>query len=370
MNKKYSIVLIAILVITALIVGCSNAPGTTAPAKDQVFTIGYNNLGQGVPALDLIEAEGRYVNTVLGNKFTVVNNEFQADKLQKDIQSLISSGVHGIMLFGWVPTAIPGISDMCQQAKIPFVIFDQIPRDEEQKAYLSKNPYYVGSVGIDNTTSAANIAKIAAEKYKTALIIGGAVGDIVHDARFAGFRQAFEKAGGTILGEAHCSDPSEATAKGEDLLAAHPEAECIYALTGDFATGMITALGNKKLEIPIFASDIVAASLEDINSGKIEVGQGGCSIATSMAAVLLQNYLDGHSIKTPEGQAPYFGNIVLFEVRAKDTADYKKYFVDGNPFTEDQIKSLSYRYNEKVDYSTYMDFIKNYSIDMLNEAHK
>ncbi|HAL74009.1 MAG TPA: hypothetical protein DCM45_02820 [Clostridiales bacterium] len=370
MNKKRLMVIIAIVAAMALFAGCTGTPGTTAPPTDKTFSVGYNNLGQGVPALDLIEAEGRYVNTILGNKFTVVNDEFQADKLQKDIQSLISSGVNGIMLFGWVPTAIPGISDMCQQAKVPFVIFDQIPRDEEQKANLLKNPYYAGSVGIDNTTSAANLAKIAAEKYKTALIIGGAVGDIVHDARFAGFKQAFEAAGGKILGEAHCTDPSEATTKGEDLLAAHPEAECIYALTGDFATGMITALGNKKLEIPIFASDIVAASLADINSGKIEVGQGGCSIATSMAAILLQNYMDGHPIKTTDNQAPYFGNIVLFEVRAKDTADYKKYFVDGNPFTEKQIKSLSYRYNNKVDYKAFMDFIDSYSIDMLNEAHK
>lgn len=369
MKKKNLMVIVSIIAAIALLAGCGTTT-TTAPVAKDSFTVGYNNLGQGVPALDSIEAEGRYVNTVLGNKFVVVNNEFQADKLQKDIQSLISSGVDGIMLFGWVPTALQGISDMCQTAKIPFVIFDQIPRDEEMKASLLKNPYYVGSVGIDNTTSAENMAKIAVEKYKTALIIGGAVGDIVHDARFAGFTAAYEAAGGKVLGTAHCADPSEATTKGEDLLAAHPDAECVYALTGDFATGMITAMSNKNLEIPIFASDIVAASLVDIDSGKIEVGQGGFSIATSMGAILLQNYMDGHPIMTADNKAPYFGNIVLFEVRKADTANYKKYFIDGNPFTEAQIKNLSYRFNNSVNYQSFMDFINSYSMEMLNEAHK
>ncbi len=367
--KRKAIAVLAILMTLSLLVSCNAGSQTTTTTNvAEGFTIGYNNLGQGVPALDSIEAEGKYVNTVLGNEFVVVNDEFQADKLQKDIQSLISSGVDGIMLFGWVPTAIPGISDMCEQSKVPFVIFDQIPRDEEMITQLEANPYYVGSVGIDNYTSAENMAKIAAQQYKKALIIGGAVGDIVHDARFEGFTDAFEAAGGTILGTAHCADPSEATTKGEDLLAAHPEAEVIYALTGDFATGMITALENKNLEIPIVASDIVSASLDDINDGKIEVGQGGFYIATSMAAVLLDNYIAGHPIMTEDNKAPYFGNIVLFEVTAEDTSDYRAYFIDGHPFTESQLLGLAFRYNDSVGYLDFMNFIESYSIEMLKEA--
>lgn len=369
-KKACFLVLAVIFIFTAIFSGCSSSVKPSGSANTtSTYTVGYNNWGQGVFALDLIENEGRYVNETLGNKFMAANDEFKADKLQTDIQNMISSGVNGIMFFGVVPTLIPIVAEQCEKAKVPFVIFDQIPRDETVKANLLKNKYYVGSVGTDNIKIGENMAGYAKD-YKTALIIGGAVGDPVHDARVNGFKQAFEANGGKVLGIARCTDPSEAATKGDDLIAANPNAECIYALTGDFATGALTALGNHKAKMKVFASDIEAETLKNIANGVVEKGDGGSTICTSLAAILLQNFMDGHPILTPDGKAPFFDTIVSFPVEAKDAAEYQKLYLDGHPLTEEMIKNLTYRYNKNVSYDTFKEFIQSYSLAKISEQHK
>ncbi len=378
--KKASLILAVLMIISVGLFGCANettgsttgtsATTTSSSGEFSTFSIGYNNLGQGVPALDNIEEQARYLNEdIVGNNFVVVNDEFTADKLIKDVQSLISSDVDGIMLFAWVPTAILNIADLCEQTKVPFVIFDQIPQDMEVVSQLEDNPYYVGSVGINNAGVGTAMAEYALEKYKSAVILGGAVGDPIHDTRIDAFVETFEAGGGEVLGVTRAQDPSEAAIKAEDLLSAHPDAECIFTLTGDFATGAITALSNKGLDIPILSSDLVADTLNDLKDGKVEIAQGG-NIATPIGSILLQNFLDGHPLMAENGKAPYFNAQTLFFVNGEQADAYQMYYYDSFPLSEDQVSGLLYRYNSDVTIDSVKDFLDNFTMDALIAAHE
>ncbi len=369
------------MMVAAVLGGCSNAAAggdkeassQTGTAPDSVgdtttgpgYTVSGNIWGQGVNALDMISNEAEYVCETLGNTYKVYNDNFTADTQGTNIQSMVSAGTDGIMVFGSVPTLYSTLSETCAGARIPFVIYDQIPTDENILKMLAKNEYYVGSVGTDNYAAGSNMAKSMLEAgIKSAVILGGAVGDPVHDARVKGFTEALEAGGGSALGAGRCDSPADAATKGDDLIAAYPDAQGIYALTGDFAIGALTALSNHNAAIPVYCSDTTQEAIQYIKSGEIAKGDGGSKIATTLAALLLDNYLVGNVIRDPEGSAPYFNTIVPFIITADNAEDYAGYFLTGHPLGKEALDSLS---GEGVTYQSFVDFISNYSLDFIKE---
>ena len=339
-----------------------DAPGTPS-ASGGAYLIAENNWGQGVGALDLIENEARYTVTTFGCDFQAYNDEFNADKMKTNIQGMLSASTDGILFFGAVPTLIPVVAQMCEQAKVPFVIFDQIPLDAQVIEQLEANPYYVGSVGTDNYAAGASMAKYALDNgSKNAIILGGAVGDSVHDARIEGFTAAFEQSGGTIAGIGHCDSPASGTTKCDDLIAASPNADTIYALTGDYATSALTALDNHSASMSVYVTDSTANTLQDLKDGKVVVGDGGASIATTLAATLLVNWLDGNQLKTDEGKAPYLNTIVAFPIYADSADDYQKYWLAENPLTAEQLQALR---GPDVTMADIDAFVSGYSLETI-----
>lgn len=325
------------------------------------YSVSGNIWGQGVNALDIIASEAQYVNESVGNSFKVYNDNFTADTQASNIQNMASSGSDGMMIFGSVPTLYTTLSSTCEKTKIPFVIFDQIPTDDKVISNLNKNTYYVGSVGTDNYAAGENIAKKMLESgIKSAFVLGGAVGDPVHDARAKGFTEAFEKGGGKLLAAGRCDSPADAATKGDDLVSANPDSEAIYALTGDFAIGAITALSNHNKKMAIYCSDTTEECINYIKDGTIAYGDGGSKIVTTLAALLLDNYLNGNIIKADNDVAPYFNTIVPFEITADNADQYSESFLKGHPMTTDALNKLT---GEGVTYQTFVDFIENYSLE-------
>ncbi|MGN0734148.1 MAG: sugar ABC transporter substrate-binding protein [Emergencia sp.] len=362
--KAVSLLLIASMVLFSFTACGSKDEGDGGADAAAGHKVSGNILGQGVNALDIIEQECKYVQESIGNSWTVYNDNFSADTHASNIQTMAQEGTDGMMIFGFVPTLYTKISEICQGASIPFVFFDQIPSDEKVLSTLNENEYYVGSVGTDNYAAGANVAKKMLENgIKTAFTLGGAVGDVVHDARLAGFKDAFTEGGGKLVAEGHCDSPADATTKGDDLIAAN-KVDGIYALTGDYAIGVLTALSNHGADIPVYCSDTTAEAIEKIKSGEIAYGDGGSKIATTLAGLLLDNYMDGNIIKDSEGKAPYFGTIVPFEITADNADQYAELFLTGHPMTADAMSELT---GEGVTYDTFVQFIENYSFESLTK---
>ena len=367
--KKFSVLLSGLLILSAL-AGCgaekdNSKEANGESASEGVYSISGNIWGQGVNALDIIAGEAQFVNEQVGNQYQVYNDNFTADTQASNIQNMASSGSDGMMIFGSVPTLYNTLSSTCEKAKIPFVIFDQIPSDQVMLDRLSENQYYVGSVGTDNSAAGANAAKKMLESgIQSAFILGGSVGDPVHDARVAGFTEAFEQGGGKVLAAGRCDSPSDAATKGDDLVSANPEAQGIYALTGDYAIGAVTALSNHNATMAIYCSDTTEECIPYLKDGTISYGDGGSKIATTLAALLLQNYLKGNIILDEQGNAPYFNTIVPFEVNGQNAEKYAAYYLQGHPLAKEKLQALS---GDDVTYQSFVDFINQYSMEEIEK---
>lgn len=389
MKRKLAAISMCAVLIGAMTAGCSGTSSESATSKESAsassqassassqeassldgdssiksYNFAGDIVGQGAAALDDLVDEESYIFNSMNSKFQIYNDNFTADTQGTNVQTMASSGYDGMMIFGWNATLYTTINDISSTASVPYVIFDQIPQDQEVIDQLSMNQYYVGSVGVDNYSGAGVAAQEMYDAGITKVIlVGGSVGDVVHDSREKGFTEKFEELGGEVLGVARCSDPSEATTKTDDLLSAYPDAQGAYCFTGDYAVSALSALDNySSLDLKVYCSDTTAESIPYIIDGSIVRGDSGSKIAAILAATLLYNYANGNPILDEEGNAPLFNNIVSFTVDASNAQEYDDKFLSGHPFTAEGIQEFI---QEDVTYQTYVDYISEFSMDTL-----
>ncbi|MCI8993126.1 MAG: substrate-binding domain-containing protein [Eubacterium sp.] len=340
--------------------GAETAGGSAGAAKDGLSFAG-DIVGQGGVALDIFVSEMEYDFEGLGSDFQIYNDNFTADTQMQNMETMASKGYDGIMVYGWNATSLNSISSTFATAQIPFVIFDQIPRDEESVAAMEQNEYYVGSVGTDSYAEGVNAAQAMLDNGITkALILGGSVGDTIHDTRIEGFTKTFEEAGGKVLGAGRCTDPSEATTKFDDLLSANGDATGAYCLSGDYAIAAISAMGNHpEADVKLYVAGATNETIPYIKDGTIAYADSGSKLVIPIAAALLKNAAIGNVIKDEDGSAPYFNNVIPFEVTADNADRFTELFLTGHPLTAEEMQALV---GENVTYQDFVEFINNYSM--------
>ncbi len=345
--------------------------GEAAPAETEQgeevptasYNIGVNTWGSGVPILDAFGDNAEYALTSLGNTTMRASDDFTPDKETANVQNFCAAGVNGIALQAAGVTNLLQMGDICMDAKVPFVLFTFIGEEPDRVKLQDNNPYYVGCIDADMVTDGMEVAQMAIDDgCTTAVIIGGNIGDNNMDQRSEGFRQAFEAGGGTILSEARCTDASECPTKAEDMLSAYKEAECLYAMVGDYIPGSLSAIDKLGLTggINVYMSCVDKTSAEYIKDGTIKAGNDGIMLASLIAPTLLQNYLDGHPILDENGKAPHL-QTHPFAVNKDNVDAYMSVFTtDGvQPVTVGMLESLCWRFNQDVTYETYLDLMEN-----------
>lgn len=380
--KKLIPILAVLLIVSMAAAGCagekapagdSTAPDGSGEAKDS-YLIGVNTWGSGVPILDAFGDYGEYSLKALGNDTMRASDDFTPDKETANVQNFCSAGVDGISLQAAGVTNLLQMGDICKSAKVPFVMNTFIGEEPDREKLRENNPYYVGCIDLDMVTDGKEVAQMAlADGCKTAVIIGGNIGDNNMDQRSQGFREAFTAGGGTVLDEARCTDASECPTKAEDMLSAHRDADCLYAMVGDYIPGSLSAIDKLGLSgnIKVYMSCVDKTSAEYIKQGVIRAGNDGIMLPSLIAPTLLQNYLDGHPILDENGKAPHL-RTRAFKVDESNVDDYMSIFTtDGVfPLTEEMLKNLCYRFNPDVTYQTYVDLIKSgLTLEAIIKAH-
>ena len=350
-----------------------SGPATPAePSGDGEYTIGVTTWGSGVPILDMFGNENQYVLGLIGVGTNRVSDDFTADKQVTNIQNLISAGVNGVVNQGSGVTTIPQMAALCKDAGIPIVFNVSCGLEEDLQELQKSNEYYVGAVDANMYLDGQIIAEKAyADGCRTAVMIGGNVGDSDIDKRMNGFTDKFEELGGKVLANARCTDNSECPTKAEDMLSAHMDVDCIYATVGDYVAGSMSAIDNLGLDTKVYLSCTDEDSAKMILEGKIAAGNDGIGLACSIAPALLINFLDGHPILDENGLAPRLQTIP-FTITADNAQDYLDIFYGegSHPFTEDMFTSLLWRNNENVTYQDYVDLVTNLNLEYILEAHK
>ncbi len=378
-SKLIPLLLVIVMVLSLALTGCGKT-ATTNPASpaasgdtSKTYNISCLILGTVTPVIVEYGTVSDLVGKVYGNTTTIVSDEFRADTQMANIQNAIAKGASAIMFSPVFTAQVAKIGEMCQAAKIPFAMYDNDP-GQATIDLVKDNPYYVGTVTTNGYDCGKQIAVNALKDGCTkAVLIGGAVGQSFFDSRTTGFTDAFVAGGGQVLGTARCTDPSEAPVKGEDLLSANRDADCVYGMASDFIDGgTYTALKNLGLtNVKVYCSAAFATAAQAIADGTYTSGNDGNNLPAQIATVLVENYLDGHAIKDDSGKAPFL-QVGPFAITKDNALDYNAIFhADGVlPMAISNVKNLSYRYNSKVTYKDFSDFVTSgISVATLKTAH-
>ncbi|MCD7743615.1 MAG: sugar ABC transporter substrate-binding protein [Oscillospiraceae bacterium] len=361
---------LALAASAALLLGCagcgSSGSGTESGGSGDgtdAYLIGYNTWGAGVAVFEQMMIEIPFSIETLGGEASGASDDFTADTELNNIKNFVSAGVDGVLMQCAASTTLSEAISVCESAGIPLAmgIFPSTPEDRA----AIESDIYVGCGYADLVTDGYNAGAEAAEAgYKTAVIIGGNLGDPNNDDRVEGFTDAFESAGGQVVDTARCTSPAEALEKANALLSANRDVDMIYCITSDYAPGTITALESLSLEIPVYASSLSAEVLDYVRNGQIVRTSYGNDLGQGFAVALLFNYLDGHQILDDEGNVPDLG-MVPFRVDAENVeAVVDLFFTDGvHPFSQKMLETLAWRYNESVTYQDFVDMMDSIEND-------
>ena len=383
MRKKVSKIL-ALIVALVMMLGCAACSNNDTPAETgsapvetggepaetgggdtagaENWTIGSNIWGTGVPILEMMNSASLYVIDNFGCTSMGVSDDYSSDVTIQNMQKFIGAGVAGANVYCNAATTLPRVVDIFTEAETPFALHTGIGT-EDQFSMLTECEYFAGAVDANCVLAGEQMAELAYEEgCRTAVMIGGNIGDTNHDQRSQGFRETFEALGGTVLDEARCTDASEATTKAGDLLSANREADCIYCFVGDYVPGSVTASENLGISdhLKIYVSNVDASTAEMIKEGTVAGGNDGTNMPPMIGSSLVMNYLDGYKIVDENGLACHFQTTPI--VITPDNVDlYMDVFcVDGQqPIADSIMETLLGRYNPETGYDTYMDVINN-----------
>ena len=335
-----------------------------AAAGEGSYTIASSTWGAGAYPLDDIVSNNQYLCNIIGGTLDVANNEFTADKVVSNLENQLANNPDGVLIQTMAQTTFgQEISDVSAK-NLPFAFDSNFPEDESlvEKCYSIES--FCGGVCSNPYEMGVAMAELAyADGHRTAVTTGAALGDYSHDNRMKGFKETFEKLGGTFLQDAHCADPSEAVAKTNDLLTANPDVDCIYATGGDYLSACATIKESRSdLDVAIYGTDIDPTLNPYIEDGTVTAMNGGQGVCGSIAITLIVNYLDGHQILDADGKAPLFDNLNVFTITGENAAGFQKLYDAGaNLVGDDNYKKLLYRYNPDVTIETYNEVLEGYA---------
>ncbi len=338
MNMKKFLALLLALSMAQTLAACGGTSdsGGSGDGSDS-YLIGYNTWGAGVAVFEQMMIEIPYSIETLGGEASGASDDFTADTELNNIKNFVSAGVDGVLMQCAASSTLSEAMSACDSAGIPLALGIFVATAEDRAALDSD--LYVGCAYADLVTDGYNAGTEAAEAgYKTAVIIGGNLGDPNNEERVAGCTEALEAAGGDVVDSARFTSPAEALEKANALLSANRDVDVIYCITSDYAPGTITALESLSLDIPVYASSMSAEVLDYIRSGQIVRTSYGNDLGQGFAVALLVNYLDGHQILDDAGNVPELA-MVPFRVDA-DNLDVviDLFFPDGaHPFSEKML---------------------------------
>lgn len=334
------------------------------------YKFGTNIWGSGSYVLESNAKTANANYTGLGITVDGISNEFTADKITTDVQTQITDGCQAILEMCVTQPSFMSVSQICEENGVPFVLYDKTPGDEETKALVESKSMYVGT---DYQFGYEIGKKCAEDGCSKVILVRSSIGDASHDEREKGFTAAFvDEAGGEILGSAVCANPGEAVDKSNDVITAYgQDADCIYALGSDFATGTINAIAARSdsysKELKIYTTDFTPDMAQLILDGKLAALNGGQLEECSVAAALACNWLDGHPILDENGKAPYFNKMMPCTIDETNAQAYVDKMEAGEPIIpQEYYKNLLYRYNPDVTYDDFVEFLENYSQIYMN----
>ncbi len=293
----------------------------------------------------------------LGVKTQWVDQGHVSEQVTASVETLCAAGCQGIIICNSADSEMTSAINTCDEYGVYIAQFFRIISEENspevyQTACNSK--YYVGAVHEDEVTNGYTLVNLLIENGDRNIgLEAWTVGDATFQARWEGYQKAVDE-----WNEANpddqvtMSEPVYANTSSEEGAAAAmslynsiPDMDALIVAGGggDPLVGSIGAFENAGLtgKIDVVSTDFLDDLAEQLESGGMFAESGGHFCDPLFAFLLVYNAVQGNYVKE-EGT---FGYEILFPYlyvsSPDDYANYEQYFVDAEPYTDEEIVAMA-----------------------------
>ncbi len=377
--KKLRKVLVLVLVIgmISLTVGQVTA-AETAPVDK--LMVGIVTTSISTPTFDAMKYSQQVAIEAAGGTMIEAIWDFTADGVVTAIEELIQKGANVVTFTPFDESTLPRISRVCEKAQCYFSLDFRYIADDDIRAELEANPYFVGSCKEDEEQAGYNmVAKLAQEKGVDQIaLISQPTGDQVTNGRDAGIQRACEEFGVELVAEVrNISAASDATKAVESFFASYPDLDAVV-YGGTTVSGAIAAIltgfenAGKTGSAYLVGWDFDDTMQPGFDSGTIVTFAGGhLTVDPPVSLTLAINAAMG----TPLSEdGPIYLNLPLMMVNSwEDVNDYLELVIynDNVPYNTTEFQQNFYKFmNPDVTAESVQAYIDNWSLADVKARHE
>lgn len=341
---------------TAAMVGSMATVGTTTVSAADI-TIGVSIwsstdvLGSQCKKIIDKAAEALDVNVMY------VDQGHVSEQVTSSVEQLCAAGCDGIIICNSADSEMTSAIQTCDANGVYLTQFFRIISEENSpEVYQTacNSQYYLGAVHEDEVTNGYTLVNLLLENGDRNIALEAwTVGDATFQQRWEGYKQAIEEWNAANPDDqATLTEPVYANTSSEEgaaaalsLINSNPDTDALIVAGGggDPLVGSIGALANEGLtgEIDVVSTDFLDDLAEQLEIGGMFAESGGHFCDPLFAFLLTYNAIQGNYVKE-EGS---FGYEILFPYlyvsSSEDYANYEQYFVEDDPYTDEEIIEMA-----------------------------
>lgn len=354
---KKSIKKLTALAAAATMIGTSPAAGAvTVQAADDI-TIGVSIWS----STDVLGSQSKKIidkaAKALGVNVMYVDQGHVSEQVTSSIEQLCAAGCDGIIVCNSADSEMTSAIQTCEANNVYLTQFYRVISEENSPEVYEtacNSKYYLGAVHEDEVTNGYTLVNLLLENGDRNIgLEAWTVGDATFQQRWKGYQQAIDE-----WNEANPDDPAsmtepvyantsseEGAAAALSLYNSNPDMDALIVAGGggDPLVGSIGALANEGLtgKIDVVSTDFLDDLGEQLESGGMFAESGGHFCDPLYAFLITYNAIKGNYVKEEgsfgyEIQFPY-----LYVSSSEDYANYQKYFVDDDPYTDEEIIEMA-----------------------------
>lgn len=311
--------------------------------------------------------------------FNPDTEDFSADSVVRAAQSFADQGVDGMIVINFSEDSLVDISNICEEAKIPFIQATRTINDADVATKVEKNPYYIGRMHESEYAAAYEVGrKLIDSGSKKIIMLCPEHGDVAYEARAEGFRDACEEPDVDVIEEVwELGDDDITTNATKELLEKHPDADGIFSIRGGLFPFIVDAQDQMGIKdyIPIAGVDFDKSLGQYIESGAIKAVAGGHHADASLSLITLVNAIRGSYDKSLYPLDINYSMMVIDSLEAFN--DYKDWclgydedYDNRQILNANDARGLCVDYNPKTTLNDITVFAENMSLSAVKERHK
>ncbi len=293
----------------------------------------------------------------LGVSVMYVDQGHVSEQVTASVETLCAAGCQGIIICNSADSEMTSAIQTCDANHVYLAQFFRIiSKENSPEVYQTAcdSQYYLGAVHEDEVTNGYTLANLLLNNGdRTIGLAAWTVGDATFQLRWQGYQQAVDEWNeANPNDQATMTEPVYANTSSEEgaqaamsLYNSNPGMDALIVAGGggDPLVGSIGAFANEGLtgKVDVVSTDFLDDLDEQLKSGGMFAESGGHFCDPLFAFLMVYNAVKGNYVK----DAGSFGYEILFPYlyvsSSEDYANYKKYFVDDDPYTDEEIVEMA-----------------------------